>query len=87
MKRYIVSAHRGIVTIRDRLTNETKRISLHNQDLENFFIEKVKLFNYNINIRKNGKLKTIEQDLRQFEKEFIDKNKQQQIKIQRTIDY
>lgn len=87
MKRYIASAHRGVVTIRDRLTNETKRISVHNQDLENWFIEKVKSFNYNINTRKNGKLSIIEIDNKQIEREFIDKNKQQQIKIQRTIDY
>lgn len=86
MKRYIASAHRGVVTIRDRLTNETKKISLHNQDLENWFIEKVKSFNYNINTRKNGKLSIIEIDNKQIEREFINA-KQQQIKIQRTIDY
>lgn len=87
MKRYIASAHRGVVTIRDRLTNETKRISLHNQDLENWFIEKVKSFNYNINTRKNGKLSIIELDNKQIEREFINIKQQQQIKIQRTIDY
>lgn len=87
MKRYIASAHRGVVTIRDRLTNETKRISLHNQDLENWFIDKVKSFNYNINTRKNGKLSIIELDNKQIEREFINIKQQQQIKIQRTIDY
>ena len=56
MKRYLTSYSKGVLNIRDRLTDNTKRISFLDQETADIYQDAVKSTNYNINKSKHSKV-------------------------------
>lgn len=58
MKEFIASYFSGVLTIRNRRTNEVIKEYLHNQELANEYLDIIHMNNKEFRPRKHGKLTT-----------------------------